>query len=338
MPNINFSNKIFNTSSIQTQKSKQPSFCGVTDVFRKTYVRTQSEIIDAFQKDQKSDGIAGELPPYWLAKLSNRTAEEKEIIIPQILKAFRAAINHLKPYMVDKKSKIYQERCAQNENRRVKEASRYLTKALRHFGILSDTNEVRFHKLKATGSYTKRTYTITEKGVMPSLERLFIKIFKPLSINSAYADVHGKYAELAHGLFINSKLPNKHIVKIFWGDTKANYLAAEYVCPPKRISPIVQLKKSYATLNDFAADLFRQTGIQIKDLNNRGVGFGKFSFKDGRFYPYDKDHIVAKLIDSILADAKFSHSDLHDQNAIIGNNNGFAILKLIDIGGINFLK
>ena len=328
MQNINIQN------SILPKLRHKPSFCGVTDVFRKTYIKTQAEIIDAFERDPKADGIAGELPPYWLAKLNNKTAEEREIIIPKILKAFRAAINHLKPYTESKDSKIYYERCAQRENRRIKESSKYLTKVLRHFGILPETNEVYFRKLKATGSYTKRTYTLKEKGCTPSLEKLFIKIFKPLNPNSIYADLHGKYSELAHGLYLNSKIPNKHIVKMFWGDTKANYLTAEYVCPPKHISPIVQLKKSYKTLNEFAADLFRQTGIQIKDLNNRGVEFGKFNEKDGRFYPYDKDHIVTKLIDSILSDANLSHSDLHDQNAIIGNNNGFAILKLIDIGGV----
>ena len=335
MKNITLQNKTYTSPIIQ--KSNRPSFHGVTDVFRKTYLKTQAEIIDAFQKDPKASGIAGELPPYWLAKLNNLSTEEKEIIIPRILKAIRAAIKHLKPYTVDKKSKIYIERCAQNENRRVKEASKYLTKALRHFGILPDTNEIRFRKLKSTGSYTKRTYAIIEKGTTPSLEKIFIKLFKPLKTNSIYADIHGQYAELAHGLYINSKIPSKHIVKIFWGDTKANYLAAEYIYPPKRISSIVHLKKSYATLNDFAADLFRQTGIQIKELNSRGVEFGTFAQKDGRFYPYNKDRIITKLINAILGEAKLSHYDLHDQNAIIGNNNGFGILKLIDIGGADVL-
>lgn len=314
----------------QVHNKKIPSFCGVTDVLRKTYIRTYDEIVDEFKKDKAADGIAGDLPPYWLAKLSGYSVEEREIVAKKIMKAFRAAVKHLKPYLSKPSDKEYRVGKVYAENRRVKEASAYLTKVLRHFGVLTDTNTVYFHKLKSTGSFTKRTYALTEKGINPTLERLFVKIFRN---QTAQRDYHGKYAELAHGLFLNNNSNSRHLMQLYWGDTKAGFLASEYLVPPRHVGPIVKLKKSYKNIEAFSEDFFKQTGIQLKELQDRNIYIGKVA-ADGTFTPASKDTIIEGLISSILKDINLLHTDLHDQNAIIGSKNGRALLKLIDIGGI----
>ena len=133
--------------------------------------------------------------------------------------AFRAAIKHLKPYNAPEQSKEYSMRKVQLENKRVKEASHFLTKALRHFGILSETGSVNFKRRKVHGSYINRGYVLREKSENPTLEKLFIKTFKNYNKDTINANYNGTYAEMAHGLNIN-ELNCKYISKIYWGDVK----------------------------------------------------------------------------------------------------------------------
>lgn len=319
-------------NSVPHSYYKQPSFCGVTEELSKRFIRTQKEIIEEFAKDPKSKGIAGSLPPYWLAKLNGKTQAEKEEISNKIFQLFRAAIKHLKPYNAPQKSKQYNHNKVTLENIRRKEASRFLTKGLQHFGILSETNAVNFKKLKVRGSYTKGAYVLKEKGENPTLENLFIKIFKEKNKFSLLNDEHGKYAELAHGLYLTSILKSKNISKFYWGDTQAGYMAVEYVIPPKHVSPIVQLKKKYADIYQFATDFYRQTGITLKELQASGIHIGH---QDEEFIPHTKDDIIRGYLQSILQKVGLHHTDLHSQNAIIGSTKtGQPIIKIIDIGGI----
>ena len=112
------------------------TFTGATDIFRKTFVSTQKEIAAVFENDKAADGVAGNLPKNWISKINAKTEEEKNQIIKKVLLAFRAAIKHLKPYNAPEQSKEYSIRKVQLENKRVKEASHFLTKALRHFGMI----------------------------------------------------------------------------------------------------------------------------------------------------------------------------------------------------------
>lgn len=320
-------------NSLPHSYCKQPTFCGVTEELSKRFIRTQKEIIEEFTKDPNSKGIAGSLPPYWLAKLNGLSQTEKEDRIQKILLLFRAAVKHLKPYNASPISKEYNHNKITMENIRRKEASAFLTKGLRHFGIISETNSVNFKKLKVKGSYTKGAYVLKEKGENPTLEKLFIKLFKDKNKYSLLNDEHGKYAELAHGLYLTSTLKSKNISKFYWGDTQTGYMAVEYVIPPKHVSPIVQLKKKYDDINQFATDFYKQTGIMLKELLNSGTQIGKT--QNGEFIPRSKDDIIRGYLQSILQQVGLHHTDLHKDNAIIGSTKtGQPIIKIIDIGGI----
>lgn len=310
-----------------------PNFCGATEVFRSKFLKTQAQIMDEFAKDTASQGIAGALPPYWLAKLEGKPQAEKEAAIKKIFLLFRAAIKHLKPYNAPPNSKVFNQHKVNMENVRRREASEFLTKGLRHFGIIPETNSVSLKKLKVKGSYTKGAYVLKEKGENPTLEKLFIKIFKEKNKYSLLNNEHGKYAELAHGLYLTSTLKSKNIVQTYWGDTQAGYMSLEYITPPKHVSPIVQLKKQYEDIYKFATDFYNQTGIKLKELVDSKINIGKT--ENGCFIPHSKEHIVTSYLQSILQKMGLYHTDLHNQNAIIGSTKtGQPILKIIDIGGI----
>ena len=123
-------------------KGSKISFQGATEEFSKRFIKTQKEIIDEFVKDPQSNWIAGNLPENWLAKLNGKPQDEKNKIIKNIFMIFRSAIKHLKPYDAQLGSNEYKQVKADLENKRIKEASRFLTKGLRHFGILSEKNSV----------------------------------------------------------------------------------------------------------------------------------------------------------------------------------------------------
>lgn len=307
------------------------NFCGATDIFQKEFIKTQKEIADIFVKDPDCDGIAGTLPTNWLARIKANSEEEKDEIIKKVLHAFRAAIKYLHPYNAYPKE--YKQHRAELENKRIKEASEYLTKSLRHFGILSDEGSVNLKKLKVHGHYMNRGYVLKEKSKKPELERLFIKTFKPINPIYPEADFNGKYAEIAHWLNIN-ELDCKHFSKFYWGDIKGNFMVSEYVTPPKYSSSIVRFKAFYDTLQDFSTDFLKQTGIQVTDLISRGIRPGKTN-RQGQFVPKDKVEIISEYLQSELDAAGLYHGDLHKDNAIIGTDeNGKAIVKIIDIGGI----
>ena len=309
------------------------AFTGATDIFRKSFIETQDEIIKIFENDKFADGIAGKLPQNWLNKIQTTSKEEKDEIVKRIFLSFRAAIKHLKPYNTDTKSIKFSQKQADLENKRLKEASEFLTKALRHFGILEETNSVYFKRRKVRGKYINRGYLLAERGKAPSLERLFIKTFKKNLDNTIEANANGKYSELAHGLNLN-ELKCEYISKFYWGDVKAGYLATEYETPPKYSSPIVQFKKEYKDLLNFAVDFLDQTGINLMDIMKKGINPGKIN-KRNRFEPANKEDLIIGFLQTTLNKAGLCHCDLHKDNAVIGTDkNGKAIVKIVDIGGV----
>ena len=327
-----FIHKIAPTINSQKNPAKTTNFCGVADVFRKNFISTQQEIIQEFAKDPKSRGIVGGLPPYWRAKLDGNNNKAETIEKIQLL--FRAAIKHLKPYNAPPKRKGYRQDKANLENRRLKEASAFLTKGLRHFGILSETNSVHLKRLKVKGNYIECGYLLNEKGENPTLEKLFIKKFKEVRKGDFNSNCHGKHAEIAHGFFINHNIQDKHFPQFYWGDIDAGFLTTEYLVPPKGVSPTIKLKSIYQDLSEFSTDLYKQTGISTKDLFQKKINFGKLD-NEGRFIPADKIDIIKAYIQAVLAEAGLVHFDFHSKNAVIGSTRqGQPILKLIDIGGV----
>lgn len=327
----NYSNPTFNKLNPGTFKPSV-SFKGVTDVFRKNFIKTQAEMIEEFAKDPAAKGIAGSLPPYWLAKLEGRS--DKKEVVEKVLQLFRAAIKHLKPYNAPKRRSGYRADKAGLEIHRMKEASAFLTKGLRHFGILSETNSVHLKRLKVRGNYISRGYVLREKGEDPTLEKLFIKKFREINPYEDAANHNGKYSEIAHGLFINSNIKNKHISKFYWGDIEAGYLTTEYQVPPKGVSPTVKLKSFYEDISEFARDFYNQTGISLKELNAHGIKCGTIN-KEGKFIPETKEDIIIPYLQSVLSEAGLAHFDLHSKNAVIGSTRQKQpILRLIDIGGV----
>lgn len=311
---------------------QQVTFCGVTEELSKRFIKTQKEIIDEFVKDPASDWIAGNLPKSWLAKINHLPKKEQKEIQEKVFLVFRSAIKHLKPYCAPKYSKEYNQHKAELENRRLKEASAILTRGLRKFGILPETNTVNFKILKVSGSYTQRAYLLSEKGKNPTLEKLFIKKFKK-SKNDYSSDYNGQFAELAHGLFLNKKIKSKFMGNFYWGDAKAGYMAEEYQTLPQHASYIVKFKPYYDTIRSFAKDLLDKTGIYINELTRYGIVPGKKTSKG--FKPYSKEHIITGLLQAILKKHGLYHNDLHNLNAIIGSTDDHKpIVKLVDIGGL----
>lgn len=332
---LSITNNFVNPTLYRKQDSAPKSFInfkGVTDVFCKNFINTQAEMIREFAKDPAARGIVGGLPPYWLAKLDGRN--DKKEVVKKVLQLFRAAIKHLKPYNAQVNRKGYRADKAGLEIHRMKEASAFLTKGLRHFGILSETNSVHLKRLKVRGNYISRGYVLREKGEDPTLEKLFIKKFRKINPYENAANHNGKYAEIAHGLFINSNIRNKHISKFYWGDIEAGYLTTEYQVPPKGVSPVVKLKSVYEDISEFATDFYNQTGISLKELNAHGINVGGLN-KDGKFVPQSKYDIIMPYLQSVLAEAGLTHCDLHANNAVIGSTRQKQpILRLIDIGGV----
>ena len=313
--------------------AKKISFTGATEVFQKNFLNTYNEIVDVFAKNPQDDGIAGMLPPNWLARISANTEQEKDELIRKVYKAFRAAVKHFHPYNAKKNSKDYSKNKANLENKRIKEASLFLTKSLRRFGILPESNSVIFKRRKVYGNYINRGYLLREKGQNPTLEKLFIKSFKELNPLRHDANLNGKNAETAHWLYLNG-INCENISKIYWGDTKGAFMATEYETPPKYCSPIVQLKKSYNSLSDFGKDFERQTGLSLEDLLSRKIVPGRIN-RHGRFEPKSKEDLIMGYLHTELNNAGLMHSDLHKDNAVIGTDkNGKPIVKIIDIGGV----
>ena len=309
-------------------------FTGATEEFSKRFITTQKEIIDEFIKDPKSNWIAGSLPKSWLAKITGKSQKEKEKIINNIFMLFRSAIKHLKPYDAPINSKEYSQLKANLENKRIKEASEFLTNGLRHFGILSENNSVNFKRLKVKGQYIKRGYVLKEKGKNPTLERLFIKKFKKINPLSLECNSNGQYSEIAHGLFLNKNVPSEYITEFYWGDTKAGYMATKYETAPKHSSPIVKFKQFYDSHKEFAEDFFNKTGIELSEVIDQDINIGKFV--NNKFHPYSKETLILNFLQKILNQYGLRHNDLHNLNAIIGSTkDGKPIVKIIDIGGIS---
>lgn len=325
VPNINIKQNTENKQSL--------AFLGATEVFSKRFISTQKEIIDEFIKDPQSNWIAGNLPESWLAKLNGKTNDERQEITQKIFMLFRSAIKHLKPYSASPLSKEYNRAKVNLENKRIKEASKFLTKGLRHFGILSETNSVYLKKLNVTGQYIKRGYSLKEKGKNPTLEKLFIKKFKKINPISLEGDLNGQYSEIAHGLYINNKVPDKYITKFYWGDTQTGYMASKYEITPRHKSPIVKFKSSYDTVDEFGEDFYNKTGIQLTEILDKGIIPGVI--RQNKFHPYSKEALILRFLQSLLDEYDLHHFDLHNLNAIIGSTEtGGPIVKIIDIGGI----
>ena len=320
-----------NGSSPHTEN--KPAFTGAADIFAKKFIETQKEINEIFLKTPEDNWIAGSLPQGWLEKLLKYPEETRNFVIQKIFLAFRAAVKHLKPYNAPKSSKEFNQQRQNLENRRIKESSEFLTKALRHFGVIPETNSVNFKRRKVFGKYINRGYVLREKGQNPTLEKLFIKTFKKTNPDTIEANYNGVKAETAHWLNIN-QLNCKYISKIYWGDIKGNFIASEYATPPKYISPIVHFKSTYKTLQDFYYDFQKQTGIDVTELINRNITPGKTNSK-GLYVPRPKEEIITGYLQSELEKAGLRHLDLHKDNAVIGTDeHGKALVKIIDIGGV----
>lgn len=317
----------------QQSSYNNPNFNGVTEELGKKFTKTQQEVIAEFLKDPKSNWIAGDLPTSWKNKLIDKNEEEISKIIKDVFMLFRSAIKHLKPYNAKKGTLEYNQNRANLESSRLKEVSRFLTKGLRHFGILSDTNSVNLKKLKVTGKYINRGYVLKEKGINPSLERLFIKKFKKINPLSIESNTNGQYSEIAHGIYLNKNIKNEHIARFYWGDTKVGYMVTKYETPPKHISPIVKFKTSYKNETEFANDLLNQTGIKLEDVKSSGTPIGEY--KNGEFYPAPKEITILGYLQTIFKDKGLYHYDLHNLNALIGTTkDNKPIVKITDIGGI----
>lgn len=320
-------------SYCKNNNKQEISFQGATEEFSRRFITTQKEIIDIFIKDPKSNRIAGNLPDSWLIKLKGKTQDEKNEIIGKIFMLFRAAIKHLKPYDAPINSKDYNKSKANLENKRIKEASIFLTKGLRHFGILPENNIIYLKKLKVDGLFIKRGYTLKEKGQSPTLEKLFIKKFKKMNSNIAECNTDGQYSEIAHGLYINKNISSNYITKFYWGDTKTGYMATKYETTPKHYRPIAKFKKEYNNMEEFANDFYNKTGIKLHEVIEQEIIPGKFV--KNKFRPYTKETLILNFLQKILNQHGLEHTDLHDFNTIIGTTEeGKPIVKIIDIGGI----
>ena len=317
------------------EKSNSVSFCGVTEELSKKFTKTQKEVIDEFVKDSASNWIAGNLPKGWLDKISYLPIEKQKEVQQEIFLLFRAAIKHLKPYCAPKGSPEYNQHRADLENKRLKEASQFLTKGLRKFGILPETNSVNFKRLKVQGSYTKRAYLLREKGKNPTLDKLFIKKFNDkYKRNGLDTNYNGPFSEIAHGLYLNKKLKSRFMCDIYWGDMEAGYMAAEYQTLPLKKSPVIKFKKTYASIKSFFDELYDKTNIKMNELTKYGIKAGK-NTPDG-FHPNSKEDIILGFLQAVLKSHGLYHNDLHNMNAIIGSTAKHKpIVKLVDVGGLS---
>lgn len=315
-------------------KTQSVSFCGVTEELSNKFAKTQKEIIDEFVKDPASNWVAGNLPKGWLEKISYLPKEKQKDAQQKVFMLFRAAIKHLKPYCATKGSPEFNQHKVELENKRIKEASLFLTKGLRKFGILPETNSVNFKRLKVSGSYTQRGYLLREKGKNPTLDKLFIKKFNNKhKLNGLDADYNGPFSEIAHGLFLNKKIKSRFMCDFYWGDMKAGYLAAEYQTLPKKTSPIINFKNTYKSVKEFLNELYDTTNIKSNELLRYGIKAGKMT--EAGFKPDTKGNIIIGFLQAILAKHGLYHNDLHNLNAIIGSNkNHKPLVKLVDIGGL----
>lgn len=315
--------------------SKKVSFTGVTEELSKKFTKTQKEVIDEFIKDPASNWVAGNLPQSWLNKINYLPTEKQKEVQQEIFMIFRAAIKHLKPYCASVKSPEYSKRKVDLENKRLKEASKFLTKGLRKFGILSEWNSVNFKRLKVSGAYTQRGYLLREKGKNVSLDKLFIKKFNNKDkLGGLDTNYNGRYSEIAHGLYLNKKIKSRFMGNFYWGDMKAGYMAEEYQTLPKGISPIVNFKKNYKNVRKFFDELYDTTNIKSNELMRYGIKVGKIT-PEG-FQPESKENIIIKLLQKILEKHGLFHNDLHNLNAIIGSNDRHKpVVKLIDVGGLS---
>ena len=151
---------------------------------------------------------------------------------------------------------------------------------------------------------------------------------------SSTADYNGKYSEVAHWLYLNNKTKSPYFSKVYWGDTEGRFMALEYETPPKHISPIVKFKSNYENIYKFAADFYRQTGIELSNLFEKGIKPGIIN-KFGKFEPAKKEALIMNYLQQLLKEYNLHHTDLHNQNAIIGKDkSGHAIVKIVDIGGL----
>lgn len=134
-----------------------------------------------------------------------------------------------------------------------------MTKGLRKFGILPETNSVNLKRLKVTGGYTQRGYLLRETGKNVSLDKLFIKKFNNKDkLGGLDTNYNGRYSEIAHGLYLNKKIKSRFMGNFYWGDMKAGYMAEEYQTLPKGISPIVNFKRITKTFENFLMNYMTQ--------------------------------------------------------------------------------
>lgn len=200
--------------SYTTPQKSSPYFTSLASHLGKDLRPVCTQISKTVNSFPHANGVAGNLPQNWVSKINVSSKAEKQALKAEIFQAFRGAVDLLR-------------------EGRMKEASVLITDKLRLCGILPKDNKLLFKRRHVKGSKLDYAFITKEYGKNPTLEKLFIKSFKPIDPMTVEADFHGLNAELLRGFFVNRKMKNDpHIVKTYWGDFKGNFMASEYVLPP----------------------------------------------------------------------------------------------------------
>lgn len=272
--------------------NNQPQFKGLTRTLSRNYFASFEEIQDVFIKHPKANNIAGSLPYSWIKPVQNKPKEIRDNSIKQVYEVLR---------------EIFGENIQSDVSAaKLKEKSRLLTKTMHKAGILPNENIMIIKKRKLDGSMISGVFTIHEKGKNPTLEKIFIKKFKNKIPRAYQRNDGGLYAETALGLHFNKLMADRHILKMFWADIDAGYIASRYEVQPKN----VKIPKPL---------------LKCSDEREKQAYFKKLMSITGDFTDIRK----------ILAKYGFVHKDYHDENLVITRDKkGNLITRLIDLGRI----
>jgi len=283
--------------SLTAVNNQTPYFSGATKTLRHRYFKTEKTILDVFATYPNSDGIAGSLPYSWLKNIIHLPKEQKSPIIKNLLKLFRETFSVDYPKNMDRGQ--------------LSSLSQAFTKTLRNNGIIGEDNQIIIKQKNFDGAIMTNAFTIHERGKNKNLEPLFVKQFYNNSGRRS-ANVEGVCAELALGLHLNKIFHNEHIIKPYFGDTKAHFMVSKYEVTPQNVRIPRELTKAEL----FAPSRLQQYFEKLQTITNDNTN-----------------------IPELLAKKGFEHHDLHDQNIIITKNKkGKLILKLIDLGKIQKMK
>lgn len=268
-------------------------FSGATRTLKRQHFKTAAEIADVFAKHPNSDGIAGSLPYGWLKNILCFPKEKKDFIIKDLYKLFRETFQKAYPTYISKVQ--------------LEEMSQHFTNTLRKLEVIPEENQVIIKKRKLGGAIIRGAFVIQERGANKTLEPLFVKQFSN-NYGRRSADKEGVYAELALGLHLNKITGSEHIIRPYFGDTRARYMVSKYETSPQN----VKIPRALTLGELYTPGCLEQYFENLKAIT--------------------KDQTD---IEKLLAKKGFEHRDLHDQNIIITKNKkGNLIQKLIDLGKI----